>query len=176
MDNLLKLKISPQNVSGDIISEEEYIEQRKKLLSEKENLLSKINETNTRMNNWLELSERTFNFACYARHWFEKGDLKIKTRILAALGSNLTIKDKKLWIDGQKPFFLIEKGLEEVKAVSEKFEPAKSVDLSKQTPLLEAVCSYWLDKWNDFRLASWLDILEFPELTLQYTQQLLTVA
>ncbi len=32
-----------------------------------------------------------------------------------------------------------------------------------------------LDKWDDFRQTNWLDILEFPELTLQYTQQLLTV-
>jgi len=33
-----------------------------------------------------------------------------------------------------------------------------------------------LDKWNDFRLANWLDILEFPELTLKSTQQLLAIA
>ena len=33
--------------------------------------------------------------------------------------------------------------------------------------------SYWLDKWNDFKLANWLDILEFPETTLKSTQQLL---
>jgi len=32
---------------------------------------------------------------------------------------------------------------------------------------------YWLDKWNDFKLANWLDILEFPETTLKSTQQLL---
>ncbi|MEM4270934.1 MAG: hypothetical protein QXO70_02455 [Candidatus Pacearchaeota archaeon] len=34
----------------------------------------------------------------------------------------------------------------------------------------------WLDKWNDFRKANWLDILEFPELTLQNAQQLLIIA
>lgn len=144
LDNLLRLKISPQNVNGDVIGEEEYIEQRKKLLAEKEDLLSKINDTNKRMNDWLELSEKTFNFACYSRYWFENSDLKTKTRILAALGSNLTIKDKKLWIDGHKPFFLIERGLDEVKAVVEKFEPAKKLDFTQQTPLLEMTRSYWL--------------------------------
>ena len=35
---------------------------------------------------------------------------------------------------------------------------------------------YWLDKWNDFKLVNWLDILEFPETTLKSTQQLLAVA
>jgi site-specific DNA recombinase len=144
LDNLLKMKISPQNANGDVIGEDEYIEQRKKLLTEKESLLSKINDINKRIDNWLELSERTFNFACYAKYWFENGDLKTKTRILAALGSNLTIKDKKLWVNGLKPFFLIERGLEEVKVVAEKFEPAKELDFTNQTPLLEAVRSYWL--------------------------------
>lgn len=31
------------------------------------------------------------------------------------------------------------------------------------------------DKWNDFRKADWLDIQEFPELTLLHTQELLTI-
>ena len=35
---------------------------------------------------------------------------------------------------------------------------------------------FLLDKWNDFRSANWLDILEFPETTLKSTQQLLAVA
>lgn len=36
--------------------------------------------------------------------------------------------------------------------------------------------NFWLDKWNDFRSANWLDILEFPEITLKSTQQLLAVS
>ena len=144
IDNLLKLKISPQNVNGEVISEEEYMGQRKSLLTEKEELLSKINRTNKRIDNWLDLSEKTFNFACYARYWFENGDLREKTRILAALGSNLTIKDKKLQIDGHKPFYLIEKCLQSVKAEVPEFEPRKELDFTQQTPLLEVVRSYWL--------------------------------
>lgn len=37
-------------------------------------------------------------------------------------------------------------------------------------------CATWLDKWNDFRMANWLDILEFPELIQKFTQQLLSLA
>ena len=144
IDSLLKLKISPQNVSGDVISEEEYIKQRKELLSEKESLLGSINNTDTRINKWLDLSEKTFNFACYARYWFEKGTLKDKTQILATLGSNLTIKDRKLCIGGEKPFYLIERGRDEVNEILEKFEPKKKVDLTIDSPVFASVSSTWL--------------------------------
>jgi len=31
-------------------------------------------------------------------------------------------------------------------------------------------------RWDDFRIAPWLDIIDYPELTLQQTQQLLAIA
>jgi hypothetical protein len=30
-------------------------------------------------------------------------------------------------------------------------------------------------RWDDFRIAPWLDIIDYPEITLQQTQQLLTL-
>ena len=144
LDNLLKLKISPQNIKGEVISEEEYIKQRKELLEQKEDLLSKITDTNQRMNNWYELTERTFDFACYARYWFNHGDLKTKTSILAALGSNITLKDKNLSIVGAKPFFLVEKCLSTIKAEIPEFEPTKSIDFTSNSYVLNFINSHLL--------------------------------
>lgn len=157
LDNLLKLKISPQNVNNGSISEEEYTAQRKTLLAEKEDLLSKMNDTNKRMNDWYDLTEKTFNFACYARYWFNHGDLKTKTSILATLGSNLILKDKKLLIDGTKPFFLIEKCLSLIKAEVPEFEPTKSIDFTSQTYTFASVHSILLpsmDSNHDSRIQS----------------------
>ena len=78
----------------------------------------------------MELSSKTFDFACYARHWFNEGDLKTKTQILATLGKNLVIKDKKLLIDQHKPFFLIKKAKENITDYIEKLEPKEKIDLS----------------------------------------------
>lgn len=100
--------------------------------------------SDTRQNNWLELSERTFEFAQYARYWFANGDVKTKTQVLATLGSNLTIKDKELVIDGQKSFFLIEKGLQEVREIAKALEPAKSIDEIIQNGVVEALRIAWL--------------------------------
>lgn len=144
LDNLLKLKISPQNTNGNIISDEEYASKRKYLLQEKENLLEKINDTNQRINNWHELSVKTFNFVCYARYWFAKGDLKTKTQILGALGSNLTIKNRNILIDGQKHFFIIEKGKKDLVALAKKLEPVKWLELLSQKDLPDVLRSCWL--------------------------------
>lgn len=34
----------------------------------------------------------------------------------------------------------------------------------------------WRAAWNDFRMAPWLEIVEYPEYTLQQTQQILSFA
>jgi site-specific DNA recombinase len=144
LDNLLNLKICPQNVDGSVISDEEYSKRRQALMSEKEDLLLKTNETNERINNWLELSEKTFNFACYARHAFATGDLKTKTQILGALGSDLLIKDKNLQVSGMKHWFLIEKGKEDLVTLAKKLEPTKWMELLGQKDLPEVFRSTWL--------------------------------
>lgn len=54
----------------------------------------------------MELSERTFNFARYARVWFAKGNMETKRAIFASLGSHLVIKDQKLNV-GLHPFFKV---------------------------------------------------------------------
>ena len=144
LDNLLKLKISTQNIDGSIITDEEYTAQRKYLLQEKEALIQNMNGTDQRIDRWHELSVKTFNFACYARYHFAHGDLKTKTQILSALGSNLTINDKDIAIDGQKHFFLIEKGKKDLEILAKKFEPIKWLDLLSQTDLPEVFRSSWL--------------------------------
>lgn len=30
--------------------------------------------------------------------------------------------------------------------------------------------NHWLASWDDFRTTNWLEIIEYPELTLQQTQ------
>ncbi|OGM13005.1 hypothetical protein A3A76_01285 [Candidatus Woesebacteria bacterium RIFCSPLOWO2_01_FULL_39_23] len=144
LDSLLSLKISPQNIDGSVISDEEYNTKRKTLLDEKTSLLEQINGVDKRQNDWMELSERTFDFAVYARHWLEHGDAKQKSSILAALGSNIRIMDKKLLITRHKQYFLIEKGVGEIKQLARQFEPGKTPVLSEHLLSFEPIRSAWL--------------------------------
>ena len=123
LDNLFKLKISPLNTDGSLLSDEEYAERKAKLIKEKARLEEVLNDTSGRVERWLDTAEKTFDLACYARSWFAKGSPKEKGTILQAIGSNLTLKDKKLHIQLKKPLVLIEKVVRRVPPTRGGFEP-----------------------------------------------------
>src|SRR3989344_2457319 len=123
IDNLLSLKISPQNSDGSLLSDDEFKKQKEALMKEKALLEEKRRDTDGRVENWLELSEKTFEFACYARHWFAEGDFDTKKEILRGIGSNLILKDKIVLVDVEKPLNFIEDAKKEVSEISVMFEP-----------------------------------------------------
>ncbi|MDD8019899.1 MAG: hypothetical protein PHU81_01755 [Acidobacteriota bacterium] len=84
-----------------------------------------MNDRGDRAEDWLETGEKIFNFACYAPYWFENGTPKEKFQILRALGSNLTLKDKKLVIELHFPFEAIGDMSARVPEVKGEFEPKK---------------------------------------------------
>lgn len=143
LDNLLQLKISPENSDGSLLSDEEYAKKKAELIREKAHLEEVLGDAERRVERWLDIAEKTFNFACYARYWFKNGTPEEKTQILQALGSNLTLKDKKLLFNVKKPFTLLEKILSRVPEIKPRFEPEKLAlnkgkieDVYSQNPIL----------------------------------------
>jgi hypothetical protein len=126
LNNLFQLKISPLNTDGSLLSDEEYAKRKAELIREKARLEEILKDTGRRVKKWLDIAEKTFNFACYARYWFENGTPEEKKTILQAFGSNLTLKDKKLSIQIKKLFVPIENVSQEVPEVRPRFEPKKS--------------------------------------------------
>ncbi len=135
IDNLVKLKISPQNVDGSLLTDEEFKAQKEALLIEKDSLQEKLVDTDNRVNKLFTQTEKTFNFACHARHWFKNGTREEKREILAALGSNLILKDKIVRVDLEKPLMFIEEAIQEVPEISPMFEPKEKADSTSQTAL-----------------------------------------
>lgn len=104
-------------------------------------------DTDKRIENWLEIAERGFNFAESAVETFaeakKNNDLETRKEIFAALGSNLILKDKKLRIDWDDLLFPIQTMAKEVRAVHAGLEPPKNNadtkdlgDLYSQNPIL----------------------------------------
>ena len=114
MDALLLRYTSPANAAGDLISDEEYKSAKNTLSSEKVALEDDLQAQGAAIEKWVELSERTFNFARYASIWFFKDDLETKRAVYACLGSNFLLKDRKLHIQLRKPFKLLFDNLEEI--------------------------------------------------------------
>jgi hypothetical protein len=107
IDNLVRLKISPENADGSLLPDDVYEKQMRELNKKKRDLKSRLDNVDERIDTWRENIERTFNFACYARYWFANGDNKTRKEIMMGLGSNLILMKKILRIDIQEPLIYI---------------------------------------------------------------------
>jgi len=137
VDSLVNLKTSPGNRDGSLLSDAEYAERRGRLLKEKAALEELLNDAEHQMEQQLQLSEQVFEFACTVQERFAKGDAKTKEEILTTIGSNLTLKDKTLWIEARKPFFILEDTLSVEKSIISPIEPQKiKAPHGQKTPLL----------------------------------------
>lgn len=80
----------------------------------------------------LELSTKTFNFACYARLRFQIGTLHEKKEILSTIGSNLVLKDKILSLSVPKPFVALKEAKVETDRIVASFKPVEKIDMTAQ--------------------------------------------
>ncbi|MCD6423624.1 MAG: recombinase family protein [Elusimicrobia bacterium] len=105
------------------LTEEEFRKKKESLIKEKQRLEELLKDTGQRVDNWLEAAENVFKFAEQSKKRFETGDMETKKQILAALGSNLTLKDKVLTIKIEKPLILMEKVASGLGPKNKRFEP-----------------------------------------------------
>ena len=127
IEGLLNLKTSPGNKNGILLSDDEYALRRGKLLSEKAVLEELINNAEQRVEQQLKLSEEAFEIASSAQKRFAEGDPNTKKEILAAVQSNLILKDKKLLFEAKKPFLILENTIFPEKLIISPIEPEKTV-------------------------------------------------
>lgn len=116
IDNLIKAYISQVNQDRDLISDQEFKDQKSSLIKEKTAVQTRIESLERQAEEWFNLTEQSFRFATHARHQFETGDFETKTRILMALGQNFVLKDGKVTIQLKKPYQIIEEGRKRIQA------------------------------------------------------------
>jgi DNA invertase Pin-like site-specific DNA recombinase len=109
--NLVKLKTSPENTDGTLLSDEEYVQQRAALLREQSVLEQSARQAGNQNDRCLKLAEETLDIAHSARFRFAKGDAKTKKEILTTIGSNLTMSARKLRIEARKPFYFLDESV-----------------------------------------------------------------
>jgi site-specific DNA recombinase len=84
-------------LTRDVIDEDAYVRQSNQLKAQLVNLDGKLRSTEKRAEDWLELTEKAFDFATYARIRFnETDDPRIKRDILQTLGVDLLLTDNRL--------------------------------------------------------------------------------
>lgn len=160
---------------NDEVSEEEYKLKKAELLLEKGRLQNLLKDTSARQDSWLELTEKTFAFAHYARYWFTKGDLKKKREVFSVLGSNLTLKDKKLFIQAEKPFFIIKDGLTSMSIEISTLEHENIGSTKGKEVAFAASNPSWLAWQDSFRTFEWEKAMPDPGIVLSQTRELLAL-
>ena len=136
IDNLVSLYVSPQNAKREYLSDDEYVAQKNRLITEKARIEADMRRVESSVNEWMDLTEKTFKFATYAKGWFDKGDYEVKTRVLRAIGSKFVFYDGKLDVTLEKPFLELKKHLESEPLKTLRCELAKvQAGQTKITPL-----------------------------------------
>ncbi len=141
LDELTKMRYR------NLIDDETFIAEKNTLQSKITQLKGNLRETETRAERWLELTEKTFSFATYARKAFlmakGKEGLELKKEILLALGKTPIIKDQKLVIEPNEWFAEIGNGYPELEKEYLRLEPNKMPMNTTQTEALASIRSRW---------------------------------
>lgn len=124
LHNLLKLKISPLNTDGSLISDEKFKTEKNKLEIQILDLERKIGKIDERMLKFAQESADKFDFAAHAKERFDNTeDLSVKHDILSKLGSNLTLKGRKIYYDSPNFFVTIKNIKADEPIIGRRFEP-----------------------------------------------------
>ena len=89
LDNLIKMRANGE------LSEDEFKSSKESAAAEKATFKRLLDDVDNRINDWIQIAEKCFDFASKAKHALETGTSEAKSNIISALGSNLTLKDKK---------------------------------------------------------------------------------
>ncbi len=138
LDKLADMRIN------DELTEAEYSEKKASLLKEKEHYQELLGDSDNGQNKSLRKVEEVLSFASKVRLEFENATLQRKREILHALGSNLTLKDKKLSIYAYEPFVILQTGVTAMASNKVRFEPENYTINKRQAGSFDEVCPLWL--------------------------------
>ncbi len=131
----------------ELIDDEEFMKEKSELKKQLTKLKLQLNSTENRAATWLELTEKTFNFARHARNEFAKGDIRQRREIFSALGQNYVLKDKKVSIEANEWLVPIEKAYPALEAEYKRLELDKNLDIaSRNAQYAELILS-----WGGYR-------------------------
>ncbi len=118
------------------IDEEQFRSKKAVALEKKENLWKFLNDTDKRIETWLEVAERGFNFAEKAKVAFEHAkktnDLILKREMFTALGSDFFLLGKILKVDLDNLLFPLQTASAEVRKIVEMLELKENVATKAQ--------------------------------------------
>ena len=124
---MIKLKISAQNTDESLLSNEEYLIQKNEIVSYKNSLHQNLKDSDTRQNQYVDVTAMVFDFCKIAKEKFKNGTMEEKKLILKCLGSKFEVKNKNLVLELRKVFQIIEEQDISYPRKHGKLEPSESL-------------------------------------------------
>ena len=131
-----------------LLDEDEYTEQRNRLKIERSGIDDQLRNTEARTDNWMELTEKAFDFATYARVRFQDGDIMTKRDILMTLGENLTLLDGKLIIIPNEWLTPIAEHYPELEKRYLWVRTNQKATSSEKEAAMESIFESWRARWD----------------------------
>jgi DNA invertase Pin-like site-specific DNA recombinase len=142
LDELTKMRYR------QLIDDDTFLKGKGELQTKISQLQNKLRETEARAERWIELTEKTFSFATYARKAFisakGKEGLELKKEILLALGQTPIIRDQMLVIEPNEWFVPIKNDYPALEKEYLRLELKKTPMNTAQTKALASVRTRWL--------------------------------
>lgn len=138
LDNLTKMRYR------ELIDDGEYLRNKKDLSAKIKKLKKNVRDTEKRAEDWVELTDRAFDFATYARIHFANGDIQKQKEIIRTLGITFTLKDKILSIEPKEWLVPIQQGYQKLEQEYLSLEPYKKSSNKAKTEALSSVRAHWL--------------------------------
>lgn len=120
INNLVSLKISPDNSDGSLFSDQEFADRKRALLLEKEKITKQLSNLNLDNLEWAGLAKDSFNFSIKAAERFKKDNPEDKKVIFKVVGSNPILLDQNLQFQLRWLCFKYKQGIE---AINEEKHP-----------------------------------------------------
>jgi hypothetical protein len=138
LENLVKLKTSPENADSSLLSDEEYQKQRAELLAQKGKLASATSAFESELDAKTRIAKEMLNIATDIQESQCNDDVWLKRGILSALGSNHVLIGKDLVVKPEFPFSELASNQDHKLCNSSTIEPEKSQRISGQKGRLDA--------------------------------------
>ena len=148
LQNLILKYTAPENTNEEIMTSQEMQGVKASLLKQKTALESDLKAQGKTIEEWAELSERTFNFARYAQMWFANGDIQTKRAVFSALGSHLIIKDQNLNVALHPYFKIVFDNLKKAERELIKVRTSEFEQNRGQIALILAKCPTLRRRWD----------------------------
>ncbi len=143
LDELTKMRYR------QLIDDETFVKEKTELQSKIEQMKENLRHTETRAEKWLQLTEKTFTFATYARAAFlkagtlGKAGLELKKEILIGLGKTPIIKGETLFIEPNEWLVPIHNNYQKLEAEYKRLELNKMPMNTAKTEALTSVRARW---------------------------------